>query len=216
MSKRSVRTVAAALAAALFVIPMSAYAESAPAAKKLQTKLETEAAFAALQVGKQVHVFNENGQLFQTNSTTRSGDLKDLFTIPYGPEVVPMVLVANEKYGYMVFSDLWPKIVPGQEKNTSEAYYSGRVTLKPQSKIVSRTKHHYAEKKGDEVIVYTANNFDDLSEGYHESMRVKGELRGLVLYDCCPYVVVDDGGEALSVYHAGEKGPEKGGEIELG
>jgi hypothetical protein len=63
-------------------------------------------------------------------------------------------------------------------------------------------------QEGSEVIVYTANNFDDIGEDYHESYRLQGTLRGLVIYDCCAYAVVERNGE-LSIHGMGEKGLEQ-------
>lgn len=219
--KKSMRFLTAtALVCTLMVPTLASAAEgnkeaAPPAAKPISASLTTEGSFAALQVGKQVYVYNNDGQLFQTKGKERTGDLKDLFVIPYGPMQVPMILVKNDKNGYMVFSDLWPKILPGKEQDTTDAYYSGRIHTSARDKVVTRTGHHYAEKTGDEVVVFTANDFDDLKKGFHESFRVKGDLRGLILYDCCPYLVVDDGKETLSIYHAGEKGAELASSIDF-
>lgn len=221
MKKTAVHLVTTAAIAALLAVPgfASAAQEAAqPApAKPGNIKLETAGAYTSLQVGKSVYVFNDNGQIFQTSGTEQSGSLKDLFVLPYGPETVPFILVNNEKNGLMVFSDLWPKLDKEnkQADNTKDAYDSGRVFYTPQSKIVSKTSHHYAEQKGNEVVVYTANDFNDLQKGYHESFRVKGNLRGLILYDCCPYVVVENQNNELAVYHAGEKGADQVGTIDL-
>lgn len=219
--KKSTRLLTAFSLICALMAPSLAYAakeskEAAPpAVKPIEATLTKEGGFAALQVGKQVFVYNKDGQLFQTKGKERIGELKDLFVIPYGPEQIPMILIKNDKNGYMVFSDLWPKIVPGKEKDTTDAYYSGRIHTSARDKVVTRTGHHYAEKIGDEVVAFTANDFDDLKKGFHESIRVKGELRGLILYDCCPYLVVDDGKETLSVYHAGKNGPELASSIEF-
>ncbi|QJD85369.1 hypothetical protein [Cohnella herbarum] len=219
--KKSTRFLTAFALICALMAPSLAYAaeeskETAPPeVKPIEATLTKEGGFAALQIGKQVFVYNKDGQLFQTKGKERIGELKDLFVIPYGPEKIPMILIKNDKNGYMVFSDLWPKIVPGKEKDTTDAYYSGRIHTSARDKVVTRTGHHYAEKIGDEVVAYTANDFDDLKKGFHESIRVKGELRGLILYDCCPYLVVDDGKETLSVYHAGENGPELASSIEF-
>lgn len=201
MSMRQLRWLASTLLICALAVPSVANAAKAP-------KVLTEGNFAALQSGKQVFVYSGDAPLYQTKGKDRVGDLVDLFVLPYGPEQVPMVLIKNEKNGYMVFSDLWPEFAKGKEKDQVEAYYSGRVLPYAKDKIVSRTGHHYAERVGEEIVVYTANDFDDIKKGFHESIRVKGKLHGLILYDCCPYVVVDDGGESLSVYHAGEEGPE--------
>lgn len=200
---RKVRVLAAALLMCALTIPGVAGAAKAP-------KVLSDGNFAALQSGKQVYVYSGEAPLFQTKGKDRVGDLIDLFVLPYGPAQVPMVLIRNEKNGYMVFSDLWPEFAKGKEKDTVDAYYSGRVLPYAKDKIVSRTGHHYAEQIGEEIVVYTANDFSDIKKGFHESIRVKGKLHGLILYDCCPYVVVDDGGgkSNLSIYHAGEKGPE--------
>ncbi|MFC5701481.1 hypothetical protein ACFPVX_09295 [Cohnella faecalis] len=219
MKKRTPRLLAAAVFAAVLTLPAVANAASAEpaavAAPALKTKFEAEGAFAALQIGEQVHVYNKDGQLFKTKGPWREGDLKDLFILPYGPEQIPFVLIQHDKYGYMVFSDLWPKFAKGKEKDTEEAYYSGRIFYKAQTRIDGKTRHHYAIQKGDEVITYIANDFDNLKKGYHEGYRVKGKLRGLVLYDCCPYTVVDSADGKLSVYHAGEKGATLSGHIDL-
>jgi len=214
--KKSIKLLTTAVFVSALMIPAVANAaggEAPPAVKPINAKLQTEGGFAALQVGKQVFVYDENGQLFQTKGKERIGELKDLFVLPYGPMQVPMVLIKNDKNGYMVFSDLWPEFAKGKETDQIDAYYSGRVLPAPRDKIVSRTGHHYAERDGDEIVAYTANDFSDIKKGFHESIRVKGKLRGLVLFDCCPYLVVDDGKETLSVYHAGEKGAELAGSI---
>jgi hypothetical protein len=212
--KKTLRLLTTTALVCALMVPTLAYAaessqEPAPAPlAPINASLQTEGAFAALQVGKQVYVYNNDGQLYQTKGKERIGDLKDLFVIPYGPMQVPMILIKNDKNGYMVFSDLWPKFAPGKETDSIDAYFSGRVHAAPRDKIVTRTGHHYSEQIGDEVVTYTANDFDDIGKGFHESIRVKGKLRGLILFDCCAYVVVDDGKETLSVYHAGESGAE--------
>lgn len=177
----------------------------------------TDGGFAALQLNKQVYVYNAKGSLYHIDGKYREGELKDLFILPYGPEQVPLILVQNDLHqGYMVFSDLWPKFAPGQEGDRTTPYYSGRVMAANQKKITGRTSHHYAEQVGDEVVTYTANDFDDLSKGYHESYRTVGKLRGLIIYDCCAYAVIDDGQEGtLSVYQAGENGAELASSIEM-
>ncbi|MFB9274715.1 hypothetical protein [Cohnella cellulosilytica] len=217
MNKTARFMTAAALACAL-TVPALAYAsegEAAPASSALKASIQTEGDYAAVQIEKQVYVYDKNGPLYQTKGKDRIGDLQDLFVLPYGPMQVPMILIKNDKNGYMVFSDLWPEFAKGKEQDAVDAYFSGRVHAAPRDKIVSRTGHHYAEKIGDEVVAYTANDFSDLNKGFHESIRVKGELRGLILFDCCPYLVVDDGRDALSVYHAGENGPELASSIEF-
>lgn len=219
--KKSIRLLTATTLLCALMIPTLAHAaeentEAAPAAvQPIKASLTTDGGFAALQVGKQVYVYNNDGQLYQTKGKERVGELQDLFVIPYGPMQVPMILIKNDKNGYMVFSDLWPKFAEGKENDSTDAYFSGRVHTSARDKIVTRTGHHYAEKIGDEVVTYTANDFDDISKGFHESIRVKGELRGLILFDCCAYVVVDDGKETLSVYHAGEKGAELASTIDF-
>jgi len=214
--KKNARFMAAAVLASALMIPSFAHAaDGGKSSGTLETSVTTEGGFAAVQVGKQVYVYDTNGQLYQTKGKDRVGDLKDLFVLPYGPMQVPMILIKNEKNGYMVFSDLWPEFAKGKEQDSVDAYYSGRVHPAPRDKIVSRTGHHYAEKIGDEVVAYMANDFSDLKKGYHEAIRVKGELRGLILFDCCPYLVVDDGQETLSVYHAGKDGPELAASIEF-
>ncbi|XID91232.1 hypothetical protein ACF3MZ_22340 [Paenibacillaceae bacterium WGS1546] len=218
--KKTIRLLTAAVLASALMIPALAHASeggpaSAPAPAAIKASLQTEGGFAALQIGNQVFVYDENGPLYQTKGKDRIGDLKDLFVLPYGPMQVPMILIKNDKNGYMVFSDLWPEFAKGKENDPVEAYFSGRVHPSARDKIVSRTGHHYAERDGDEIVAYTANDFSDLKKGFHESIRVKGELRGLILFDCCPYLVVDDGKETLSVYHAGETGAELAGEIDF-
>lgn len=224
MKKSAVRLMSTAALAAILTFPAAAFAaeeggqpKAAPS-KPSHVKLETEGAFTSLQIGGNAYVFDSEGPLFQTSGKDQSGSVKDLFVLPYGPQQVPFILVKNEKNGLMVFSDLWPEFTKNDEKKATdsvEAYDSGRVFNAAQSKIVSKTTHHYAEQSGKEVVVYTANDFADLSKGYHESFRVSGKLRGLILYDCCPYAVVDDGGAALSVFHAGEQGAQLAGSIEL-
>jgi len=221
--KKTARLLTAAAVVCAIMIPSLAHAaegDAAPAAvsapaNELKASVTTEGGFAAVQIEKQVYVYDKNGQLFQTKGKDRVGELQDLFVIPYGPQQIPMILIKNDKNGYMIFSDLWPKIVPGKEKDTVDAYYSGRIHATARDKVVTRTGHHYAEKIGDEIAVYTANDFDDLKKGFHESFRVKGELRGLILYDCCPYLVVDEGKDTLSVYHAGENGAELASSIDF-
>ncbi|GIO16562.1 hypothetical protein J19TS2_61170 [Cohnella xylanilytica] len=216
-SKARVRfTLAAAVAAMLTVPALAGAEEAAPAAaKQVATKLAVEGDFAALQVGKKVFVHDSKSQLFQTNGALHDGELKDLFILPYGPAQIPMVLVKNDKTGYLVFSDLWPEFAKGKENDNKEEYMSGRIFTTAQKKVANRTNHNYAKQIGDTVYVYTANDFGDLKKGYHESYRVKGELRGLILYDCCPYVVVKGAEGGLDVYHAGEKGPALASHIEL-
>ncbi|MCC3376124.1 hypothetical protein [Cohnella sp. REN36] len=203
----------ATLAAATLIAALSLPAAAGAAVPV--TKLDTEGDFAALQVGNRVFVHDAKSQLFQTNGVNHDGKLIDLFTLPYGPETIPMIVVSNEKNGFLVFSDLWPEFAKGKEKNTTEEYMSGRITAKPIEKIANRTNHNYAVQKGDTVHVFTANDFKDLKKGYHESYTVKGTLRGLILYDCCPYAVVEGEDGGLDVYHAGEKGPVKAGHIDM-
>lgn len=178
-------------------------------------KLETAGAFTSLQIGDSVRVFGDSQQLFQTKGPQQVGSLRDLFVLPYGPAQVPFILVKNDKNGLMVFSDLWPEFSKGKEKDIEEAYDSGRVFYTPQAKIVSKTAHHYAEQIGNEAVAFIANDFKDLKKGYHEAIRVKGKLRGLIIYDCCPYLVVENEKNELIVYHAGEKGAEQAGTIDL-
>ncbi|MFC5470292.1 hypothetical protein ACFPPD_16415 [Cohnella suwonensis] len=220
--RKSIKLLTASVLLCALTIPTLAHAaestpKPAPAAPAAQidAKLQVEGGFAAFQFNKQVAVYDKKGQLFQTKGAYREGELKDLFVIPYGPTQVPMILIKHEKYGYMVFSDLWPKLAKGKEKDKVDAYYSGRILYAPSDKIVSRTGHHYAEQIGDEVVAYTANDFDNIKKGFHESIRAKGKLRGLILYDCCAYLVVDDGKETLSIYHAGENGSELAGSIDF-
>ena len=214
--KKTVRFMAAATLVCALAVPSLAHAADSPAASSpLKALVQTEGDFAAVQIEQQVYVYDKNGQLYQTKGKDRIGELKDLFVLPYGPMQVPMILIKNDKNGYMVFSDLWPEFAKGKETDTVDAYYSGRIHAAPRDKVVSRTGHHYAEKDGDEIVAYTANDFTDLKKGFHESIRVKGELRGLILFDCCPYLVVDDGKDTLSVYHAGENGAELAGSIEF-
>lgn len=83
--------------------------------------------------------------------------------------------------------------------NTTDAYDSGRIFYQPQSKIVSKTGHHYAEQDGDRVRVYSLNNYDDLNSGFHESYNTEGTLRGLIIWNCCPYAVIEkDNGELVA------------------
>lgn len=214
--KKTIRFMAAAALVCALTVPTLAHAaEGPPASSALKASIQTEGGFAAVQIEKQVYVYDKDGQLYQTKGKDRIGELKDLFVLPYGPMQVPMILIKNDKNGYMVFSDLWPEFAKGKETDTVDAYYSGRIHAAARDKVVSRTGHHYAEKIGDEVVAYTANDFSDLKKGFHESIRVKGELRGLILFDCCPYLVVDDGKDTLSVYHAGENGAELASSIEF-
>jgi len=202
---------------ALFMTPgMASAAESKKIKNEL--KLEQEADFTAVQINTKVYVFDGEKPIFQTKGTTQYGPLKDLFLLGEGTEhEVPMIVIQNRSKGLMVFSDLWPKFDKDDtyDKNTVDAYDCGRLFTKKQDKIVSKTSHHYAEQKGDEVVVYTANDFEDLKKGYHESYRVEGNLRGLIIYDCCAYGVVEDEDGKLIVYHAGEQGAEKIGMINL-
>ncbi len=214
--KKTIRFMAAAALVCALTVPTLAHAaEGPPASSALKASIQTEGGFAAVQIEKQVYVYDKDGQLYQTKGKDRIGELKDLFVLPYGPMQVPMILIKNDKNGYMVFSDLWPEFAKGKETDTVDAYYSGRIHAASRDKVVSRTGHHYAEKIGDEVVAYTANDFSDLKKGFHESIRVKGELRGLILFDCCPYLVVDDGKDTLSVYHAGENGAELASSLEF-
>ncbi len=209
------RTLLAAAAAALLVLPLSANAAEGDTAL-VKTKLTTEGRFAALQVGKTISVHNDTGQLFQTNGKFHNGELVDLFVLPYGEEQIPFIMVNSDNSGsFNIFSDLWPEFAKGKEQDPSEEYYSGRVFNRPLAKLWSKTKHHYAEMQGDEAVAFTANDFGDISKGYHESVRIKGSLRGLILYDCCPYLVVEDANKQLQVYHAGMTGAEAAGTIEL-
>ncbi|MBN2983765.1 MULTISPECIES: hypothetical protein [Cohnella] len=221
MKTRTRKLISAAAAAALLAVPLTAKAAEASGAAAADsqsppTKLETEGDFAALQFGKKIFVHDKNGQLFQTNGKYHDGELLDLFVLPFGPMQVPFILVNNDNSGaYNVYSDLWPEFAKGKEQDTIEEYYSGRVFNKAKSLIFSKTKHHYAAQKGDEAIAYTANDFGDLTKGYHESIRIKGKLRGLILFDCCPYLVVEDENKQLIVYHAGMNGAEQAGTIEI-
>jgi hypothetical protein len=217
--KKTIRFFTLTALVCALIVPTFAYAaegtkeDAAAPAKPINATLQTEGSFAALQVGDQVYAYNEKGPLFQTKGKERVGDLTDLFILPYGPEQIPFILIKSAKNGNMVFSDLWPEFAKGKENDPVDAYYSGRILPTASNKIVSKTGHHYAEKIGDEIVAYTANDFTDIKKGFHESIRVKGNLRGLILYDCCPYLVVDDGKETLSVYHAGENGPQLAGSI---
>lgn len=221
MNKKAIRFIAAAAMTAVLAMPVAAHAagEAAPAPKaganNLSVTLNTEGAFTALEINNQVRVFDKNGQLFKTEGADRVGKLKDLFILPYGPQQVPFILVENKKNGYLVFSDLWPEFSKGKESDTEEAYYSGKIFGSAVKKMYSKTKHHYAEMQGNEAVAFTANDFGDLSKGYHESIRVEGKLRGLILYDCCPFLVVEDENKKLVVYHAGETGAEQAGSIVL-
>ncbi|PYI50553.1 hypothetical protein [Paenibacillus flagellatus] len=223
MKKKSTWIASAAMAA-LLAFPSvvgAAEEEAAPQPeppKPSQIRLETEGPFTSLQVGKWVYVFNDQEPIFHTKGGDQYGSLKDLFVLPFGPEQVPFIVVRHPKSGLMVFTDQWPKLNAEEAEKPdpqSEAYDSGRIFDTAQTKIVSKTSHHYAEQEGDEVVVYTANDFDDLQKGYHESIRTKGKLRGLILYDCCPFVVVETADDELAVFHAGEQGALKAGVIDL-
>lgn len=226
MKKHVIRLMSTAALAAFLALPTAAFAaeeqaqqETEPApAKPSHVKVETEGSFTSLQIANTVYVFHEDGPLFQTSGKGQTGSLKDLFVLPYGPMQVPFVLVKNADNELKVFSDLWPEFTKDDEKKANdmvEAYDSGRVFYTAQDKIVSKTGHHYAEQDGKEVVAYTANDFKDLEKGYHESIRVEGKLRGLILYDCCPFAVVETDKGELLVYHAGEKGAETAGSIDL-
>ncbi|MFP7288130.1 hypothetical protein SFC15_18095 [Shouchella clausii] len=191
-----------------------AAAASQAAGKTAVTHLETDGVFAALQVGKKVFVHDDKGQLFQTNGKYHNGNLKDLFTVPYGPTPVPMVVVQNDA-GYLVFSDLWPEFAKGKEQDNIEEYFCGRILGKATDKYVTKTGHHYAKQVGGKVEVYTANDFKDLKKGHHKSFEVNGKLRGLLLFDCCPYVVIENADGSVGVYHAGEKGAEQIAAVDL-
>lgn len=209
LKKNALRlTTIAALAVAL-VAPAAAHAADTV------VKTDSEKGFAALQVGNRVFVHDSEKQLFQTNGKAHDGKLIDLFTVPYGPATIPLILVYNDKSGLTVFSDLWPEFAKGKENDMTQEYMSGHISFKPMKKAANRTNHNYAEQVGDTVHVYTANDFGDLKKGYHESYAVKGTLRGLILYDCCPYVVLEGANGGLDVYHHGEKGPEQAGHINL-
>ncbi|OBG93564.1 hypothetical protein A9X05_09500 [Mycobacterium sp. E3298] len=209
MKKNVLRLSAAAALAVALIAPGAARAADAV------VKTDSEKGFVALQVGNRVFVHDNEKQLFQTNGKYHDGKLIDLFTVPYGPATIPLILVYNDKAGLTVFSDLWPEFAKGKENNTTEEYMSGHISFKPMKKAANRTNHNYAEQVGDTVHVYTANDFGDLKKGYHESYAVKGTLRGLILYDCCPYVVLEGEDGGLDVFHHGEKGPEKAGHINL-
>ncbi|MGC5326033.1 hypothetical protein [Brevibacillus sp. SYSU BS000544] len=184
--------------------------------------LESEGEFNALQINNRVFVFQNENPLFQTKGEGQLGPLSDLFVLklhtPDGNEMaIPLIAVKKSKSEYIVFSDLWPKFDDpdnSQADNTIDAYDAGRIYPVAKKKIVSKTKHHYADQIGKEVVVSTANDYDDLSKGYHESIRVEGKLRGLVLYDCCPYVVVEQDGK-LNIFHAGANGAEQIGSVDL-
>ncbi|MFC3803033.1 hypothetical protein [Cohnella sp. GCM10012308] len=208
-NKNALRLTAAAALAVALIAPGAAQAADAV------VKTDSEKGFAALQVGNRVFVHDSEKQLFQTNGKFHDGKLIDLFTLPYGPATIPLILVYNDKAGLTVFSDLWPEFAKGKETNTTEEYMSGHISFKPMKKAANRTNHNYAEQVGDTVHVYTANDFGDLKKGYHESYAVKGTLRGLILYDCCPYAVLESPDGGLDVYHAGKEGPMKAGHINL-
>ena len=211
MNKRMI-TVAVA---AMLALPMTVNA-AAGGGQAVGTKLETEGAYAALQVGTTIFVHNEQTQLFQTNGKFHNGDLVDLFVLPYGEEQIPFIMVNTDNSGsFNVFSDLWPEFAQGREGDTTEEYYSGRVFDRTLAKLKSKTGHHYAEMQGEEAVAFTANDFSDITKGYHESIRVKGKLRGLILYDCCPYLVVEDGSKQLAVFHPGMTGAELAGTIDM-
>ncbi|CAH1217389.1 hypothetical protein PAECIP111893_04269 [Paenibacillus plantiphilus] len=185
--------------------------------KQEWTKLEAEGKFSALQIGNRVYVFDNENQIFTTKGAGQLGPLQSLFVLGKGtPHEIPFVVVKNSKKGLMVFSDLWPKFDDGTyAADTTTAYDAGRIFYEAKTNIVSKTAHHTAVQKNGEVILNTANDFDDLKKGYHESFRAKGTLRGLIVYDCCGYLVVENSAGVLEVYHAGETGAEKIGEITL-
>jgi hypothetical protein len=207
--------VSASLAATLLVAGVTS--ADTGKQKKEWSKYEAEGKFSALQIGNRVYVFDNENQIFTTRGAGQLGPLQDLFVLGQGtPYEVPFIVVKNSKKGLMVFSDLWPKFDDGTySTDTIEAYDSGRVFYEAQTKIISKTAHHFAAQQNNEVILNTANDFDNLDKGYHESFRVEGVLRGLIVYDCCGYLVVENAEGTLEVYHAGEKGAEKIGEITL-
>ncbi|MFC4100872.1 hypothetical protein [Paenibacillus xanthanilyticus] len=211
MKKVTPMLTALLLASAIALPAASAASEAAPAAAPAKTtaaKLLTDGAFAALQVGNKVSVHDEKGQLFQTNGKFHNGTLKDLFVVEYGPMQVPMVVVQN-KGELLVFSDLWPEFAKGKENNNIEEYFCGRILTKAANKYVTRTGHHFAQQVGGKVEVYTANDFGDLKKGHHKSFEMTGKLRGLLLFDCCPYAVIENADGTVGIYHAGENGPEQ-------
>jgi hypothetical protein len=81
--------------------------------------------------------------------------------------------------------------------------------VKSSAKLLTTMRY----KKGI-VTVYTANNYDNLEEGYHPSYSLEGTLCGLVIYDCCPYVVVEKDG-VLSIHGQGDTGLEQFDTMEL-
>ncbi|MEI7027429.1 hypothetical protein WBG83_17210 [Paenibacillus sp. y28] len=200
-----IRMLSAAALAAMLTVPGFAHSaeESAAATTAIPAsgfvKKETDGAFTALQIGKKVHVYNENGQIFHTQELNQIGPLVDLFLLPDGSKQLPFILVNNEENGLIAFTDLWPHLTSGlntSASNTIDAYDSGRVFYTPQDKIISKTGLHYAEQKnGQKVVVYSANDYGDLEKGYREAFRTDGQLRGLILYDYKhPYVVVEKEG----------------------
>lgn len=219
MKKMIGKSVKLAIGVSLVASMLVAGVSSADSGKKKQewTKLEAEGKFSALQIGNRVYVFDNENQIFTTKGAGQLGPLQSLFVLGKGtPFEIPFIVVKNSKQGLMVFSDLWPKFDDGTYKlDTTTAYDSGRIFYEAKTKIVSKTAHHTAVQVKDEVILNTANDFDDLKKGYHESFRAKGKLRGLIVYDCCGYLVVENGEGVLEVYHAGESGAEKIGEITL-
>ncbi|WP_066306386.1 hypothetical protein [Bacillus sp. FJAT-29814] len=178
---------------------------------------QTQGKYTALQKGERVYVSAPGGQLYETKGPAQLGKLKDLFVIfKDSPVEAPLIVVETPGQKELkVFSDLWWKFNDGTyEDNRIDAYDSGRIFYEAKDKIVSKTAHHYAVQEGNEVSVMTANNYDDLSEGFHESYRVDGTLRGLVIYDCCPYVVVENNG-VLSIHGHGDTGLEQFDTINL-
>ncbi|MEW9053666.1 MAG: hypothetical protein AB2392_21070 [Neobacillus sp.] len=173
-------------------------------------QIQQQGIYTAQQKGERVYVSAPGGQLYETKGPAQLGKLKDLFVIfKETPVEAPLIVVESPGGKELkVFSDLWWKFNDGTyEDNRIDAYDSGRIFYEAKDKIVSKTAHHYAEQIGNEVAVITANNYDNLEEGYHESYRVEGTLRGLIIYDCCPYVVVENNG-VLEVYGLGDHGFE--------
>lgn len=181
-------------------------------------QIQYQNGYTALQKGERVYVSAAGGQLYETKGPEQLGKLKDLFVIFQGtPVEAPLIVVETPgKKELKVFSDLWWKFNDGTyEENRTTAYDSGRIFYEPKDKIISKTAHHYAVQEGNEVVVNTANNYDNLGEGYHESYRLEGKLRGLVIYDCCPYAVVERNG-VLSIHGHGTNGLEQFDTIDLG
>lgn len=179
--------------------------------------VDQEGAYTALQVGKKVFVTQNNKRIFETKGTNQWGQLKDLFVLHEGmPYEASLIVVKNSRHGLMMFSDLWNKFDDGSYgSNIVDAHDSGRIFYEPQTRIVSKTAHHYAVQEGNEVVLITANNYDNQEDGYHESYRMTGTLRRFIIFDCCGYAVMENADRVLIVTGFGEEGPGVLGKINL-